>query len=132
MVVEALARLEAGTLTATPQPAEGVTYAAKLTKDEARVDWSLPAGEIALRLRAYNPAPVAWSECKGERIKLFRAEAVDGTGAAGTVLASDARGLVIACGSGALRVLELQRPGGRVQPAALLAQQGVFAGLHFE
>ena len=132
LIVDALARLKAGTLTATPQPTEGATYAPKLTKDEARIDWSLPAEDIARRIRAYNPAPVAWSECNGERIKVYRATAEEGRGIPGTVLQADAQGLRIATGCGVLRVLELQRPGGRVLPAAQVCQQGAFTGARFE
>jgi methionyl-tRNA formyltransferase len=132
LIVEALARLETGTLTATPQPAEGVTYATKLSKEEARIDWSQSAQEIARRIRGYNPVPVAWSECAGERIKFYGAEAIAGDGSPGEVLSSDSQGLVIAAGQGALRVITLQRPGGRALPAGLIGQQGTFAGQQFE
>jgi len=131
LIVDALAQLEAGTLVAKPQPAEGATYAAKLTKEESRIDWLLPATEVARRIRAYNPVPIAWSECVGERIKFHRAEAATGEGAPGAVLQADAKGLVIACGAGALRVLALQRPGGKVLPAGQVCQQGAFAGQRF-
>ena len=131
LIVEALARLEAGTLTATPQPAEGSTYAAKLSKDEARIDWSLSADAIARRIRAYNPVPVAWSELAGERIKFTRAQAVPGTGAPGTVLSAGADGLKIATGEGALRIHEMQRPGGRVLPAAQVCKHWNITGRCF-
>lgn len=122
LVVAALTQLQAGRLTATPQPAEGGSYAPKLTKEEARIDWSLSATEIARRIRAYNPVPVAWCNLAGERLKVYRAMAVDGSGLPGHVLRADAAGLDIATGQGVLRILELQRPGGRAQAAAQLCQ----------
>ncbi len=132
LIVEALAKLQAGTLAATPQPAEGSSYAAKLSKDEARIDWSRAAEEIARRIRAYNPAPVAWSELAGERIKFFRAQAVPGSGTPGTVLSCGADGLKIATGEGALRIHELQRPGGRMLPAAQVCKHWNITGRGFE
>ena len=132
LIVEALAKLEAGTLTSTPQPAEGSTYAAKLTKDEARIDWSQSADEVARRIRAYNPAPVAWSELAGERIKFTRAQAVPGSGAPGVVLSAGADGLKIATGDAAVRIHELQRPGGRLLPAAQVCKHWNITGRCFE
>lgn len=132
LIVQALAQLEAGTLVATPQPATGSTYAAKLTKNEARIDWSQPAEEVARRIRAYNPAPVAWSELAGERIKFTRAQSVPGAGAPGTVLSSGADGLKIATGDGAVRIHELQRPGGRLLPAAQVCKHWQITGRCFE
>ena len=120
LIVEALARLQRGELPEQRQPAEGMTYARKLSKEEARVDWSRPANELARRVRAFNPAPVAWSELDGERIRLWNARALDaGADAApGSVLGADAEGLRIACGQGQLLVTELQRPGGKALDAA--------------
>ena len=132
LIVEALAQLEAGTLTATPQPAEGSTYAAKLSKEEARIDWSQSADEIVRRIRAYNPVPVAWSELAGERIKFTRAQTVPGSGAAGTVLSCGADGLKIAAGDSAVRIHELQRPGGRMLPAAQVCSHWNITGRCFE
>ncbi|ROH93138.1 methionyl-tRNA formyltransferase [Stagnimonas aquatica] len=126
LIVEALRRLEAGTLPDVPQPAEGVTYATKLSKDEARIDWSLPAEEIARRIRGYNPVPGAWSLLAGERIKLLRANALPGTEAAvaGAVLANDKGGFRVGCGSDQLLVTEHQRPGGRPQGGPLSGEAG--------
>ena len=132
LIVQALAQLEAGTLTATAQPAEGSTYAAKLSKDEARIDWSRPAAEIARCIRAYNPVPVAWSEVAGERVKFYRAQAVPGSGSPGSVLSCGADGLKIAAGEGALRIHELQRPGGRMLPAAQVCKHWNLTGRCFE
>lgn len=108
LIVEALAMLETGDLTATPQPDTGVTYAAKISKDEARLDWRLPAADLARAVRAFNPVPGAFFEWQGERIRVLAAEASGGRGAPGTVL--DDR-LTVACGEGALRALVVQRAG---------------------
>lgn len=95
-------------LTPTPQPEVGVTYAAKITKDEAKIDWALPAPEIDWRIRGLSPFPGAWCELEGERLKMLDSRLSEGSGAPGEVLSSD---LVIACGTGAVRLLKLQRPG---------------------
>jgi methionyl-tRNA formyltransferase len=108
LIVEALARLERGALPATPQPATGATYAKKLTREEARIDWTLPAAVLERRIRAFTPWPGSWFAHDGQRIKLLAATVVDGMGAAGTVL--DDR-LTVACGTGALRLERLQREG---------------------
>ncbi|TNJ33370.1 methionyl-tRNA formyltransferase [Arenimonas terrae] len=98
-----------------PQPAEGVTYAHKLDKAEARLDWSLPAEVLANRVRAFDPWPVAEAELAGERLRIHAARAVSGESgrAPGTVLAAGRDGLDVACGQGSLRLLRVQREGGR-------------------
>lgn len=121
LIVQALAQPDA--LVREPQPAQGVTYARKVEKAEAAVDWSAPATEIERRVRAFDPFPGAHFACAGEQVKLWRAQARDGRPAAagaapGTVLEAGAQGLVVACGAGALACLEVQRPGGRRQAAA--------------
>lgn len=121
LVVEALEMAACGGLPRTPQPAEGVTYAHKIEKAEAEIDWSAPAAAIERRLRAFDPFPGATTEIAGERVKLWRAEVVDASGAPGALLARDGE-LVVACGERALRLLELQRPGGRRQPAQAFLQ----------
>jgi len=108
LIVKALDRLASAGLKPTPQPTEGVTYAAKLTREEERLDWHRPAPELARRVRAFSPSPGAWCEMAGERIKVLAAEAMRGVGAPGTVL--DER-MTIACRDGALRPLVVQRPG---------------------
>ena len=117
LIVPALAGLADGTLKPVPQPAEGVTYAPKLTREEGRLDWRRPAAELARRVRAFNPWPGTWCTHMGETLKVLAAEAVpDGAGAPpGTVL--DER-LAIACGEGALRLLTVQRPGRAALDAA--------------
>jgi methionyl-tRNA formyltransferase len=108
LIVAALEGLDQGTLKATPQPCEGVTYAAKLERGEGRLDWNLAADELERRVRALNPWPGLWFEHSGVRIKVLAAQVVELSGAAGTVL--DDR-LCIACGSGALRLLRVQKQG---------------------
>jgi methionyl-tRNA formyltransferase len=108
LVVDALARLERGDLPATPQPADGATYAKKLTREEARLDWTQPADLLERRVRAFFPWPGAWFDHDGQRCKVLAASVAGGAGAPGTVL--DDR-LTVACGSGALRIDRLQREG---------------------
>ncbi|AXC48487.1 methionyl-tRNA formyltransferase [Paracoccus suum] len=111
LIVDVLDRLP---LPAVPQPAEGVTYAAKIDKAEARIDWSRPAAEVDRLIRGLSPFPGAWTMAGGERLKLLRSRVVPGSGAPGTML----DGLKIACGTGAIEVLEAQREGKRATLAA--------------
>lgn len=106
LIVEALARLDE--LTPEAQPEEGVTYASKIDKAEARVDWSRPAEEVDRLIRGLAPFPGAWCEVGGERVKLLASRLAEGQGAPGEVL-DDA--LTVACGSGAVSLLRLQRAG---------------------
>ncbi len=108
MIVEALAQLEAGTLTETAQLQDGATYAAKIDKAETRLDWTRPAVELERMVRAFAPVPGAWFELYGERIRILAAEITGGEGKPGAVL--DKR-LTIACGVGAIRLTRLQRAG---------------------
>ncbi len=111
MILEALAALD--NLTPAVQPEEGVTYAAKIDKAEARIDWTRPATELIRQINGLSPFPGAWCEIAGERVKLLRAAPADGSAAPGTVLG----GFIIACGAGALEVIEAQREGKRPMPA---------------
>jgi methionyl-tRNA formyltransferase len=114
-------KLQRGELAAPiPQSDEGVSYARKLDKTEARIDWSEPALTLQRRIRAFNPWPVAWCDIQGERTRIWSAEMILQAHAqtAGTVLASARAGIDIATGSQVLRLLELQRPGGRRVSAA--------------
>ena len=113
MIVETLRALPGGGLIATPQPDEGVTYAAKIGKAEAALDWARPAVELDRAVRAFNPFPGAVGSLRGAAVKIWCAQPCAGSGEAGTVLAADADGIVVACGEGALRLLELQKPGSR-------------------
>lgn len=123
MVVEALQRLKAGLLQATPQPGEGVTYAHKIEKSEAGVDWTLPADVIARRIRAFDPFPGASFECAGESVKVWQALVLPGLGGpAGEVLEASGDRFIVACGQGALALQQVQRPGGRRGPIAAFLQ----------
>jgi methionyl-tRNA formyltransferase len=110
LIVQALSGRADGTLAARPQPAEGVTYAKKLARDEGRLDWSRPAAELQRVVRALNPAPGVWFEREGERIKVLAVTLAESRAAAppGTILDG---ALTIACGAGALRLMRLQRSG---------------------
>ncbi len=110
-ITEALENLD--TLTPDPQPETGVTYAEKIDKAEARVDWSKPADEVSRLIRGLSPFPGAWCEMDGERVKLLGARLVAGTGSPGEVLAP----LTVACGSGAVEITKAQRPGKRAMEA---------------
>jgi methionyl-tRNA formyltransferase len=98
---------------AEPQSADGVTYATKIDKAEARVDWTLPAEQIDRQIRGLSPFPGAWCEIRGERVKLLRSRLAAGQGVPGQVL----HGLTIACGSGAVDITMAQREGKRAVPA---------------
>ncbi len=98
----------------TAQPEEGVTYARKLEKSEARLDWSLPAADLARRVRAFSPWPVAEAMVGGERLRIHAAEAVEGQAEPGSLLEAGRGELQIACAAGALRLLRVQREGGKV------------------
>ena len=110
-MVAALAQLDA--LSPQPQPAEGVTYAEKIGKAEAQLDWSLPAEVLHRKIRAFNPFPGTSTLAGGEALKIWQAQLADGAGAPGEVLAADADGVRIACGSGALLATQLQAAGGK-------------------
>jgi methionyl-tRNA formyltransferase len=119
LMVRAMAALERGVLQLTKQGEAGVTYAAKIDKAEARIDWKRPARAVLRHIHGLSPFPGAWSEIAGEgepaRLKVLRCELASGTGAAGAVL--DDR-LAIACGEGAIRIVELQRAGKAPMKAA--------------
>ncbi len=123
LLLETLDALIAGEARARAQRGEP-TYAARLTVAEARLDFTQSAGALARRVRAFNPRPVAWCECGGERLRLLRAEAVAAPAAnpPGTIVAAGERGLDIATGEGLLRVTELQRAGRKPALAAAFAR----------
>jgi methionyl-tRNA formyltransferase len=124
LVVRALDDAARGALSPVAQPDDGVTYAHKIAKAEAAIDWTLPAAAIERRVRAFDPFPGAAFTFGGEQVKVWRAavEPLAVTAAPGTVVAVDERRLVVACGAQALALVELQRPGGRRQPAAAWLQ----------
>jgi len=108
LITRALTALERGTLTSTPQPAEGVTYADKISKDETRIDWSKPWKQVHNHIRGLSPFPGAWFEMEETRVKALRSTKGEGTGAPGTVLDDK---FTIACGEGAVRLTQVQRAG---------------------
>jgi methionyl-tRNA formyltransferase len=115
-IVAALADLDR--LTAQPQDDSRATYAAKITKAEARIDWREGNDAIDRRIRALDPAPGAEAICAGESLKIWKAAPTRASGAPGEVLEASGSTLVVACGSGALAIAEIQRPGGRRLPVA--------------
>jgi methionyl-tRNA formyltransferase len=129
-LLEALEGLANGTLPAEPQPSTGVTYAEKLQKAEAPIDWSREAKAIERQVRAFNPWPVAETRLGGEQLRIFMARAQDGSdGAApGTVISARGDAIVVACGAGELHIEELQRAGRRPMAARELMKSCELAG----
>jgi methionyl-tRNA formyltransferase len=117
LIVSALDAASHGSLVPRAQPTEGVTYAHKIDKQEATIDWTHDAAEIEQRIRAFDPFPGSSFEWAGQTLKCWRARLVEGMGPPGTVLRVEAGEPVVACGRGALRLAVLQRPGGRRLPA---------------
>ena len=133
MIVEALERAACGDLMPRPQPADGITYAHKIAKAEAAIDWRDPAPVIERRLRAFDPFPGAGGVLAGESIKCWRGVAVAGVGAPGKVLAVGDDGIRVACGEGALRLTELQRAGGkRLAVGPFLQGKPIAPGMVFD
>jgi methionyl-tRNA formyltransferase len=135
MIVSALTLRREGKLVPIPQPEAGVTYAAKISKDEAALDFTLAADVLSRKIRAFNPFPGAHAEVNGVTIKIWGAEALDAGSDAlpGQVLAADAHhGIVVACKSGTLRLTELQKPGGKRLPAAEFLKGFPLAELSFD
>ncbi len=116
LIVDALARLPE--LAPVPQPAEGATYAAKIDKGEAQLDWRRPAIDLDRQVRAFDPFPGAVASLADSTVKIWKARVEHAAGEPGKVLHADAAGIVVAAGEGALRLLTLQKPGGKRLPAA--------------
>src|SRR4051812_8222223 len=117
LMVRALGALERGAVTPQGQAEDGVTYAKKILKDEARIDWTRSAREVDCHIRGLSPFPSAWTEVHGERLKVLYAEPVAGNGHPGIALDDD---LTIACGDGAVTLRKVQRAGGKAMDAAAL------------
>lgn len=129
LIVEALAKQPAAM---RAQPESGVTYANKIEKAEAVLDWRLPATSLARQVRAFNPFPGAVADLEGLSIKIWRAETADIKGMPGAVLSVDRDGIVVACGDGALRLAELQKAGGkRLSAAQFIAGNPLLPGAIF-
>jgi len=118
LVRQELPRLLAGALTPRPQPSEGVTLARMVEKEDGRIDWTRPAIELERRVRAFDPWPGLWTDVRGDRLRIWRAEVAPGAGAPGTVLTASGGVLEVATGERALRLLELQPEGRRRMSAA--------------
>ena len=136
MIVDVLRKMASSgmDLAGLAQPEAGVTYAAKISKEEAALDFNLSALELGLKIRAFNPFPGAHAQLNGVTVKIWAAEVLeaDSLEAVGSVLAADAsHGIVVACGAGSLRLLELQRPGGKRLPAAEFIKGFAIDGARF-
>jgi methionyl-tRNA formyltransferase len=125
---------KAGVLAAQPQDASAASYAGKIERAEAAIRWDDDAAAIDRAVRAFNPTPGAFARLQGATIKIWAAEPASGSpGPAGRIVGADNNGLLVACGHGALRVLELQRAGGRrLSAAAFLAGHPVAVGTSFD
>jgi methionyl-tRNA formyltransferase len=123
LIVQALAQLEAGALRPRRQPQAGVSYAHKIEKSEGTIDWRAPADVIERRLRAFDPFPGCTATVAGHALKVWRGRVVEGAGTPGERLDAGEGRIVVACGQGALELLELQLPGGRRGAARELAQR---------
>ena len=134
LIVTALDGLSRGTVRATPQSPDGATYARKIDKAEARIDWTRAAIEIERQVRAFNPIPGALARLRGDDIKVWRAKiAPAGSATPGAILRVGAEGIDVACGTGALRLVELQRAGGkRLAADVFLRGNPVTPGESFE
>ena len=121
LLAETIPDFVAGKIQPQPQPAAGSTYAAKIKKEDGKIDWQQPAQKIWNRLRAFTPWPGAFTylqtEPKPQLLKIWKAEVVEKSGGVGEVLIADKAGIVVGCGQNALRILELQREGGKRLPA---------------
>jgi len=119
-LIETVDQLAAGTSEAATQDDNLSNYAAKISKQEALIDWSEDAAVIERKIRAFNPSPVASTSLGGERIKIWRATLADGEGVAGTIIAAGKRELVVACGRHSLSLQQLQLPGGKAMDITAL------------
>lgn len=129
LMVRAMAALDRGGLQLRKQSEDGVTYAAKIDKAEARIDWTKPARAVLRHIHGLSPFPGAWAELENARVKILRCELAQGSGAPGEVLDDQ---LTIACGEGAIRIIELQREGkARMQAADFLRGVPLKAGAEF-
>jgi methionyl-tRNA formyltransferase len=122
LIVDALKKLQQGGLLAQAQPTDGMTYAAKISKQEADLDFRLPAETLLRRIHAFNPFPGAVVHLHETAVKIWQASSVEAKGKPGEILSVTSEGVVVACGSGALKLLELQKPGGKRLASAQFIQ----------
>ncbi len=137
LLVETIPDFVSGKISPSPQPATGSTYASKIKKEDGRIDWNLPAEKIWHRLRAFTPWPGAFAffqtEPKPQLLKIWQVAVLEQSGGVGEVLSADKTGIVVGCGKNALRILELQREGGkRLSAEHFLAGFPIKAGGRFE
>jgi methionyl-tRNA formyltransferase len=133
LIARALGLAERGELRPTAQPAEGATYARKIDKSEAAITWTEPAATIERRLRAFDPFPGATGRVGTETVKLWRGSVGDGHGKPGEILQVSDQGILVACGTQALRISEVQRAGGRrVSAAQFQASAALEPGMCFQ
>lgn len=122
-----------GSLNAQAQPEHGVTYAQKLSKEDAKINWQETAAVIERKIRAFNPVPAAWTTLHGQPLKIWRAHMQPENGDAATILHADSNGIVVGCGEGSLLITELQPAGSkRMEAAAFLAGRKLSVGERFE
>lgn len=133
LLLEVLEAVEAGSLQARPQVAEGATYAPKIAKEETLLDWKQEAVQLERTVRAFNPAPGARSTLEGEPVKIWRAQCIPASGQGpGQVISAGEQGIVVACAQGALNITELQRAGGKRLPASeFLRGRALVSGMRF-
>jgi methionyl-tRNA formyltransferase len=134
--VETLDGLRSGRVHEAAQPADGVTYAAKIDKAEAQIQWQRSAEEISRQVRAFNPSPMAETRFNGEQLRIWAAEpiespALNGTASVGSVLTAAPEGIDVACGSGILRILKLQLAGRKALPAEEFLRGQRLTGMRF-
>jgi methionyl-tRNA formyltransferase len=128
-IVEAVAAWQAGRLEPVPQPADGVTYASKIRKEEARIDWAVRADAIDRQVRAFNPWPVAETRWQDRQLRVWAAEPLPAVGGVpGEVIEANGAGIVVAAGDGALRLTRVQLAGGRAMTAAEFLNAHALAG----
>jgi methionyl-tRNA formyltransferase len=135
MIVAALRELERdGSLPSTPQPEDGTTYAEKIAKNEAALDWTRSADELSRQIRAFDPFPGAFGTLDGVAIKIWSAQPISGEGEAGTIADVSPEGIVVNCGGGgALKLTQLQKPGGKRLPVReFLAGASIVKGQRFQ
>ena len=134
LVLDVLRQAEQGPLVSQPQAADGVCYASKVERQEARIDWSQSAAQAQRNVRAFNPAPGAWTGWNGQALKVWNAQVVEGAPAAapGQIVAVGPEGIDVACADGSLRLLTLQRAGGRrLSAAEFMRGHGLRPGMAF-
>lgn len=132
MMVRVLPRLDRGDIIAVPQPADGATYAEKIDKDDTIIDWSSPAEVIERMVRAFRPSPGAVTYIEGSPVKIWRAGVAAGSGTPGIVLETRDDRIVVACGTGSLEIMEIQRAGARrLSSAEFVRGRAVRPGMRF-